>query len=159
MSVAGALLTTGLAVAASVVTAMVTARLQASAELRKWQREIRLSYVEAASIDVDKARRVATQFAVGFIKSLDTDERERYFIPANVRITVGRAPENDIAINDTLLSWRHCSFVSEKAVVYLEDLGSTNRTIVNDEPVNGRRILVDKDIICLGHTRFEYRSL
>jgi pSer/pThr/pTyr-binding forkhead associated (FHA) protein len=56
-------------------------------------------------------------------------------------------------------SYRHCTFTSDKSSVYLEDLGATNPTTVNDKPVNGRVMLADKDIICVGHTRFEYRSL
>lgn len=58
MSLAEALLAAGLAVLASVVTAVVTTRLQAAAELRKWQREMRLSFAQLAGSDESAARRV-----------------------------------------------------------------------------------------------------
>lgn len=159
MSVTEALLTTGLAVVASVITAFVTARLQAASELRKWTRDIRLSYAQAANADGEEARRIAAQFAIGFVKILDTEERERYFIPANIRITLGRMPGNDIIVNDQMLSSKHCAFASDDRAVYIEDLGSTNRTLVNDAPVAGRVMLADADIIRVGKTRLEYRSL
>ena len=159
MSVSGALLTTGLAVVASVITAFVTARLQASSELRKWKHEIKLSYAQAASTDVEQARQIATQFAVGFVKFLDTDERKRFFIPANIRITLGRGPSCDIVINDVQASWQHSAFRSDNDAVYLEDFGFTNGTFVNDNRVSREIKLADKDILRIGDTRLQYGSL
>jgi len=159
LSVSGALFTTGLAVVASVITAFVTARLQASAELRKWQQDIKLSYAQAASTDVELARQIATQFAIGFVKFIDTDDRKRFFIPANIRMTLGRDPACDIVISDSRASWKHSSLQSDNAAVYVEDFGTTNGTFVNDKRVDKKVRLADKDIIRIGDMRLQYWSL
>lgn len=94
------------------------------------------------------------------MKILDADERERFFIPASVRITVGRGPENDIRINNPRVSVRHCTLVSDDTKVFLEDLASVHGVVVNDQRVQGRRLqLTDGDVITVGDARLQYWSL
>ena len=49
--------------------------------------------------------------------------------------TIGRAPENSIRLEDTSVSGRHAELVSVGENCYLKDLGSTNGTLVNGQPV------------------------
>jgi pSer/pThr/pTyr-binding forkhead associated (FHA) protein len=49
--------------------------------------------------------------------------------------TVGRAPENSIRLEDTSVSGRHAELVLVAENCYLKDLGSTNGTQVNGQPV------------------------
>ena len=49
--------------------------------------------------------------------------------------TVGRAPENSIRLEDTSVSGRHAEIVVAGENCHLKDLGSTNGTIVNGQPV------------------------
>ena len=49
--------------------------------------------------------------------------------------TVGRAPENTIRLDDTSVSGRHAEIIVAGEACTLKDLGSTNGTIVNGQPV------------------------
>ena len=49
--------------------------------------------------------------------------------------TIGRSPENSIELHDTSVSGRHAQVVVVAENCYLKDLGSTNGTIVNGQPV------------------------
>lgn len=54
---------------------------------------------------------------------------------AKPRITLGRA-NADVTIDDPLASRLHCVLETLEDRVQLRDLGSTNGTLVNDEPVS-----------------------
>jgi hypothetical protein len=49
--------------------------------------------------------------------------------------TIGRAPENSIRLEDISVSGRHAEIVVNAENCYLKDLGSTNGTVVNGQPV------------------------
>ena len=49
--------------------------------------------------------------------------------------TLGRSPENSIRLADTSVSGRHAQLVLVAENCYLKDLGSTNGTIVNGQPI------------------------
>src|SRR4051812_28218920 len=46
-------------------------------------------------------------------------------------LTVGRAVDNDIVVDDPAVSSRHCRVVREGSACYVEDLKSTNGTFLN----------------------------
>jgi hypothetical protein len=72
-------------------------------------------------------------------------------------VAIGRLPECDIVITDPGASRRHATITLDDGGEYvLTDLGSTNGTIVNDEPV-GEHILSDGDRITIGNTVLEFR--
>jgi len=71
------------------------------------------------------------------------------------RITIGRSPECDIVIHDPQVSGRHCSITYEQSELFAEDLGSTNGTLINGLPINGRTKLTSGDLIMIGDK--EYR--
>jgi hypothetical protein len=49
--------------------------------------------------------------------------------------TIGRAPENSIRLEDVSVSGRHAEIMVVAQNCYLKDLGSTNGTVVNGQPV------------------------
>lgn len=49
--------------------------------------------------------------------------------------TIGRAPENSIRLEDVSVSGRHAEVILVAENCYLKDLGSTNGTLVNGQPV------------------------
>lgn len=49
--------------------------------------------------------------------------------------TIGRSPENSIRLEDNSVSGRHAEIAMVAENCYLKDLGSTNGTLVNGEPV------------------------
>jgi Protein of unknown function (DUF3662)/FHA domain len=72
-------------------------------------------------------------------------------------VAIGRLPECDIVISDPGASRRHATITREDGGDYvLTDLGSTNGTLVNDEPV-GEHVLSDGDRITIGNTVLEFR--
>jgi hypothetical protein len=73
------------------------------------------------------------------------------------RTTLGRKPENDIVLDTMVVSGKHCAFeLVGVADVYLQDLGSTNGTYVNDRMVKERTQLHDGDVIAIGPYRIKY---
>ena len=50
------------------------------------------------------------------------------------RMTIGRKPHNDIQLDDSTVSGEHAAFLALQNI-YVEDLGSTNGTLLNGERV------------------------
>lgn len=69
-------------------------------------------------------------------------------------ITFGRAPENDIFWEDGQVSRFHARLSRQGDRLILEDLGSTNGTLVNGKPIAGPHILQPADIISIGSSVF-----
>ena len=73
------------------------------------------------------------------------------------RTTLGRRPHNDIVLNNLAVSGDHCLFEPKGlADVFIQDLGSTNGTFVNNVKVVRRQALHDGDLIAIGRFRIEY---
>ena len=70
--------------------------------------------------------------------------------------TVGRMPGCDVVVSDPGASRRHLRIESRDDAYRLVDLGSTNGTLVNDEPVS-ERDLMDGDRNTIGSTVLEFR--
>jgi hypothetical protein len=65
------------------------------------------------------------------------------------RITIGRSNDSDIRLEDTSVSRSHALIFVSPGGSIIEDSGSTNGILVNDERVE-RAVLHDGDIVCLG---------
>src|SRR4051794_35998903 len=65
---------------------------------------------------------------------------------------VGRHPESNIQLLDTIVSKQHCVIEQRGAVTVLRDLGSMNGTFINGQKVAGERRLYHGDEIRLGNT-------
>lgn len=72
-------------------------------------------------------------------------------------ITVGRGPENDITLKDDMVSQRHAKITVRPDAVIIDDLESTNGTIVNGREVHSC-ILKNGDRILLGSTELLFTS-
>src|SRR5574343_414405 len=71
------------------------------------------------------------------------------------RLTIGRKPHNDIQIDNLAISGEHAAITTLLNDSFLEDLNSTNGTLVNGQPVK-RHALCDGDLIELGKYRLKY---
>jgi len=71
------------------------------------------------------------------------------------RIMIGRKPQNDIQIENLAVSSEHACIVTILADSFLEDLGSTNGTLVNGNPVK-KHILQNNDVIEIGKYKMKY---
>lgn len=71
------------------------------------------------------------------------------------RMTLGRKPQNDIVIDNIAVSAEHAVIVTLLNDSFLEDLGSTNGTFINGQPVK-KHFLQYGDIIELGKYRLKF---
>ena len=74
------------------------------------------------------------------------------------RIMIGRKPQNDIQIENLAVSGEHACIVTILADSFLEDLGSTNGTLVNGNQVK-KHILQNNDVIEIGKYKMKYAWL
>jgi len=71
------------------------------------------------------------------------------------RITIGRKSSNDIQIENLAVSGEHACIVTILNDSFLEDLGSTNGTVVNGSPIK-KHILQNNDVIEIGKYKLKY---
>jgi hypothetical protein len=69
---------------------------------------------------------------------------------------MGRGDAVDIRLEDPFASSRHCEIVKQGNLYVIEDLGSTNGTYLNEEPLTGPQPLHVGDRIRIGDTEFSY---
>jgi hypothetical protein len=69
---------------------------------------------------------------------------------------LGRGEEADIVLQDSFASTRHARLAPHGDVIVLEDLGSTNGTYLNDEPLRGPQPLHPGDRIRIGDSDFTF---
>ena len=73
------------------------------------------------------------------------------------RTTIGRKPHNDIVIDNLAVSGEHAMIMTILNDSFLEDLGSTNGTLVNGQPVK-KHFLQNNDVIELGKYKLKYMA-
>jgi uncharacterized protein YraI len=73
-------------------------------------------------------------------------------------LTFGRDPDNDITLDDTEVSRNHARLLRRGQQVIIEDLNSTNGTLVNGKPIVGQHPLQPADIITIGASVFGVRG-
>jgi len=71
-------------------------------------------------------------------------------------LTLGRSPENSIQLNDTYVSGHHARFFAHNGDFFIEDLGSRNGTLLNEQPLTDTQRLVVGDRIAVGATQVEF---
>jgi FHA domain len=69
---------------------------------------------------------------------------------------LGRGDGADIRLEDAFASTRHARLVPQGDVIVLEDLGSTNGTYLNGEPLRGPQPLHVGDQIKIGDSEFRF---
>jgi pSer/pThr/pTyr-binding forkhead associated (FHA) protein len=65
-------------------------------------------------------------------------------------IVVGRSSDCNLVVDDALVSRRHAQLGVEGGRVFVEDLGSANGALVNDERIDRKRELLPGDRISIG---------
>jgi predicted component of type VI protein secretion system len=73
------------------------------------------------------------------------------------RFTIGRKAHNDIQIDNLAVSGEHALIVTILNDSFLEDLGSTNGTLVNGNPIK-KHILQSNDVIEIGKYKLKFVS-
>jgi pSer/pThr/pTyr-binding forkhead associated (FHA) protein len=73
-------------------------------------------------------------------------------------LSIGRSAEADVRIEDRYASGVHARIFNRDGHTYLEDMNSTNGTLLNDVSLNGEAELIDGDLIRIGDTEFRYEA-
>jgi hypothetical protein len=71
-------------------------------------------------------------------------------------VSLGRAPENDVVIEDSDASRQHALLYRSAQGHMLKDLGTSNGTRVNDAPISGPVLLQNKDVIGIGELQITF---
>ncbi len=66
---------------------------------------------------------------------------------------LGRSGQCDVTVNDPTVSRRHCEIAARNGEIFLHDLGSSNLTLVNGQPVKSTQLFVG-DRITVGTAHF-----
>jgi len=77
-------------------------------------------------------------------------------------ISIGRHPDNTIQINDEAVSGKHAiitvkssDYLDNTLEVFMEDLGSTNGSMINNKNIKGKVQLSHQDVIRIGWNEFK----
>jgi pSer/pThr/pTyr-binding forkhead associated (FHA) protein len=73
------------------------------------------------------------------------------------RTTIGRRSHNDVVIDNLAVSGEHAVMIANGEEMYLEDLGSTNGTTVNGQPIK-KHLLQSGDTVEIGKYRLRYQT-
>lgn len=86
-----------------------------------------------------------------------TPTGHRYFIEKDEMI-IGRDPSSDISISDPLISRKHAKITREGTVIKIEDLGSSNGTVINGKKLEAGNVakLAKEDMIKMGNSIVKY---
>jgi len=88
------------------------------------------------------------------VLSLDGDVLGYHFLKKD-RFGIGRKPHNDMQIDDSSVSKEHAAILTVGNDQILEDLGSTNGTLVNGTVIK-KHILQNNDVIEIGRYQLRY---
>jgi hypothetical protein len=71
-------------------------------------------------------------------------------------LSVGRSKEADVRIDDRYASSLHARVFSREGRFYVEDMNSTNGTLLNGATLQGEADLIDGDTVQIGDTVFRF---
>ena len=91
--------------------------------------------------------------------SVEKGPKELRGVSIEVRgpVIVGRSPSADIVIGAGYVSARHARFSLMGQNLFVEDLGSTNGTTVNGQPISDPVALNENDIVTVGDVSIRVR--
>ena len=72
-------------------------------------------------------------------------------------MVIGRSSKCDISVDQESISRNHAKIVNTGKSILILDLGTTNGTYVNDEPIE-EYVLRDGDLVKIGRTIFKFLS-
>jgi pSer/pThr/pTyr-binding forkhead associated (FHA) protein len=146
-------------IATNIFTAIVTARQTTKREQKKNDAEFKFKIAEYAIEHPEKLLQIEKQLAIGILMVEDIDIRIRKYIIPNNRIQIGRNETCDIILDNPYISNEHCAIYSNSDKVYVEDLISTNGTLVNGEKIDSKVVLKDGDEIKIEDRIIKYKKL
>ncbi len=71
-------------------------------------------------------------------------------------LSIGRSKDSDLQIEDRYASGFHARVFSREGRHFVEDMNSTNGTMLNDAELKGEAELLDGDVVRIGDTEFRF---
>jgi pSer/pThr/pTyr-binding forkhead associated (FHA) protein len=71
-------------------------------------------------------------------------------------VSLGRSPDADIRLDDRYASGIHARVLGRSGVYFVEDMNSTNGTLLNSQELHGEAELSPGDSIRIGDTEFRF---
>jgi hypothetical protein len=71
-------------------------------------------------------------------------------------LSIGRSPDADVRIDDRYASGIHARVFGRGGAYFVEDLNSTNGTLLNSAELHGEAGIDDGDLIRIGDTEFRF---
>jgi hypothetical protein len=84
------------------------------------------------------------------------DQGERFDLIGG--LSIGRSRDADVQIEDRYASGIHARIFNREGRTYVEDMSSTNGTLLNDAELKGEAELVDGDVVRIGDTEFRFEG-
>jgi hypothetical protein len=84
------------------------------------------------------------------------DQGERFDLIGG--LSIGRSRDADVQIDDRYASGIHARIFNRDARVFVEDMSSTNGTLLNDATLKGEAELLDGDVVRIGDTEFRLET-
>jgi pSer/pThr/pTyr-binding forkhead associated (FHA) protein len=73
-------------------------------------------------------------------------------------LSIGRSKESDVQIDDRYASGIHARVFARGGRYFVEDMGSTNGTLLNGATLKGEAELIDGDSVRIGDTEFRLET-
>lgn len=86
-------------------------------------------------------------------------ENGERFVFEQKEVTLGRIADNDLVLYDASVSRRHSMIYYRNGQFILEDLGSSNGTVLNGYLINQPTVLCEGDHIVIGAVRFAFSTM
>jgi diguanylate cyclase (GGDEF)-like protein len=111
--------------------------------------------IEAEGVEVTREFILSTSPVLIVIRGIP--QGKRFALEGAETFVIGRGRSSSIQLDDANVSREHARITIEGDRVQLEDMGSRNGTLLNDEPIGTQKVtLAKEDMIRIGHTILKF---
>jgi hypothetical protein len=101
-------------------------------------------------LDANIAPRLVVESAAGIAPGTE--------LPLGGGLTIGRSASNGLHLDDGFVSHMHARILRRGSFYYVEDLGSTNGTFLNEQRIEGGAQLRVRDVLRMGESVLRYEE-
>lgn len=117
-------------------------------------RIVKMIFMDIRSVYAETNPKAAYLRLMNDPRAFDFPIRDEYYLSDNT--TIGRADDNNIVIKDRLMSKHQARILEKEGYYFIDDLQSTNPTMVNGRIVEAPTELRTHDLVTLGGLDFAF---